>query len=466
MRNSLLVIFLLSIFNSVLFYGNSLGINVILFIIPTLIFLIWVLKNNDKVENKKGLLFTIPITLLSCTYFIYDNEFFRFLNGIVIPLLIICMYVYTITPVYSLGSLFTKTMSLIFEPLSCIGKVYRLLGSKVNGALKLSDKSKKIIKAIFITLPILIVVLLLLSSADVIFGNIFKDFVSIFKNISFGDIIGRSILIFILFTYFASVVNYLIFNYEDKPKKEKIGKGIENYTINLLITVLGVVYVIFDFIQIKSLMLHQVAEHINYSSYARSGFFQLLVIALINLVILVISKHVKDKGDKYTKVVSLVMVLLTLIIIVSSFMRMSMYESFYGYTLLRLLVYVTLITLIILLIPTTIYILKDKMNLFKSYLIVTVTIYTMLCLFPVDYFIAHNNINRYYEKNKIDIDYLENYSTDNVPLLVELYNETNDKKLKDELRSYLKEDLLFEEFNIFEYNISNNLAYKKIQDLK
>ena len=57
------------------------------------------------------------------------------------------------------------------------------------------------------------------------------------------------------------------------------------------------------------------------------------------------------------------MVFLTLIIIVSSFYRMNLYEQAYGYTLLRLGVYVALITEGILLIPTVVYIVKDKINI-------------------------------------------------------------------------------------------------------
>ena len=465
-KYSLLIVFLLSILNSVLFFDNSLGLNVVLFIIPTLIFLIWALKRNEKIKNKKGLLFVIPIILLSCTYFIYDNYLFKILNGIFIPLLMIFMYVYTISPSYSLGKLFFKTMNLIFEPLTCIGKVYRLAGRNVSKSLKLNDKRRKILKGVLISLPIVIVVLILLGSADAVFSSIFKDIYKFLDKLFSDGFVTRIVLIIILFTYMAAVLNYLLFNFGTKIVVEKKRKGIENYTINILLTVLGVIYIVFDYIQIKSLMFHQVAEHINYAQYARTGFFQLLVISLINLIILVVSKQVRNKDDKYTKIISLVMVLLTLIIIGSSFMRMCMYESYYGYTLLRFLVYVVLFTEVILLIPTTIYILRDKMNIFRHYLVITVSIYTLLCLFPVDCFIAHNNINRYYENKKFDLRYLENYRTDNVPKLIELYNKTTDKDMKENVKSYLTNTLEFEESNIFEYNLSNEIAYKKIKDLK
>ena len=158
------------------------------------------------------------------------------------------------------------------------------------------------------------------------------------------------------------------------------------------------------------------------------------------------------------------MIGLTFIIIVSSFLRMYMYESAYGYTLLRLLVYVSLITEVILLVPTVIYIINPKFNVLKYYIIIVTCCYTLLVLFPVDYFIANNNINRYYKTGKIDISYLLNDSTDNIPLLYNFYTDSKiEEGNKTILRAYL--NVIYErnkERNILEYNISREYAIKKV----
>ena len=97
MSSYIIWILLLSIWNILLFYGNRLGISVILFMIPLLIFIYIFLKKNDKIQNKKGLLFLIPIVLLSLTFTLFDNELFTFLNCIVITLLFGLMYIFTIS---------------------------------------------------------------------------------------------------------------------------------------------------------------------------------------------------------------------------------------------------------------------------------------------------------------------------------------------------------------------------------
>lgn len=466
MAKLLKYILFLCILNSILFYNKNLGINVILFMLPLLIFILYVLKDNNKINNRYGLLFVIPIILLSCTYFIYNNQFFRILNTIVISLLYIFMYIYTIKPTCQVNNFLKDIINFIFKPFYCVGNLYHILSTKINDLIKIKECNKKKLKSIIIVIPIVIIVLILLSSADMMFNSIFVNFSKLFKNLSIENIIGRIIIIIVLFTYIGGLINYLIFDYQ-KDENAKCNKfKIENYTIKLLLTILNIIYVIFDFIQIRSLIFHQVSENINYSQYAREGFFQLMFISIINLIIILVSKHSNDKENKYNKSMSIIMIILTFIIIISSFLRMNMYESVYGYTLLRLLVYITLITEVILLIPTTIYVINSKTKILKHYIIITITVYTIINLFSVDYLIAYKNINRYYNSNKIDITYLKNNHTDNIPLLIELYNKTDDKKLKKEINIYLAKIYDNDLGDFLEYNISKYNAKKEIKENK
>lgn len=458
-------VFILAILNSVLFYGKDMGTNVILFIVPILSFIYYVLKSNKKINNKKGILFMIPITLLSLSYLIYDNATFILLNGIAIIILFILMFIYTVYPTYNLEEIGKRSISLIFDPLRCIGNVYRLIGNKINEVFKISDDKKKKIKSIIIIIPIVLLVLILLTSADMEFNSIFKNFFRLFKNISLDNIIGRIIGILLFFTYVSSFVNYLVFNYKDE--KESSTFKIDGYTIRLLLIVLNILYIVFDFIQIKSLVFHNLTMDISYATYARQGFFQLMFISLINISIILISKHSKDNNyDKGIKYLNIIMILLTTIIIFSSFYRMHMYESAYGYTTLRLIVYVILFTETILLIPTFRYVINSKVNILKHFIIVTTFVYTILGIFPVDYFIASKNIERYNKTGKIDIYYLENYDSDNITLLTDLYNKTNDKEIKDELNLYLREMSTMKKTHGFqEYNISKKRAYKYLNKI-
>ena len=183
-------------------------------------------------------------------------------------------------------------------------------------------------------------------------------------------------------------------------------------------------------------MFHKISMDITYAEYARQGFFQLMFVSLINFVIILLHKKFNKKDLKFNKIMSIIMIILTAIIVVSSFMRMNMYEQAYGYTVLRLLVYVILITELIIMIPTIIYIIKDEFNITKYYLIILAIIYTIIGVLPLNYIIATRNINKYYKDNKIDIDYLTNYNYDNLPSLINLYNKTENQDIKVVLSKY------------------------------
>lgn len=474
MTNLLIYILLIAILNSILFYGKKLGLSVILFIIPLLIFLYYVLKKENKIKNFKGLLFIIPIVILSSTYFIFNNSFFRLLNIPIIIVLFTLMYLYTIKPVYNIKTIFSNIFTLLVEPLKHVSNIFNLVGSSISSKLKLSTNTKKILKSSIIVLPIVIIVILLLSSADQIFATIFNKLFSYLNNLSLKktlmDLIKRMIPICLIFFYLGATINFLLYNYEEiKDNNETKKIKIDNYTIKLLLTILNIIYLVFDIIQIKSLILHQISMNISYAEYARQGFFQLMFVSFINLVIILIAKFSATKKDTKDNIyiinMSIILVILTSVIIVSSFIRMYMYESEYGYTLLRLLVYASLITESLLLIPTIKYILDSKFNIVKYYMTILITAYTVLNFINVDYIIAYRNVNRYYEKADIDIYYLENTGTDNIPILVDLYNNTNCQELKETLDYYFKSlDTNmngFQEFNLSKYN-----ARKKLKKLK
>lgn len=454
MKNIFFYTLLLVILNSILIVNQMLGINVILFTIPLLIFLFKYLELNKLIKNKLGLLFFIPIIILSGTYFIYDN-IFNEVNIIIIPILYILMFIFTTSSVDRLGDLINKIMNIIFKPLDYIGEVLKGSRKYFDSKIKLSKDNKRKIKSILISIPVIILVIVLLSSADQMFNNLFSKIFELIKDISIPDIIYRLIIMLILFVYLNAVLLVILnkLGVSDSGKT----KEVDSYTMKVLLTSLNIIYLVFDFIQIRSLFLHNVTEGIKYADYARNGFFQLMLISIINIVIVLLYR--RSKENKYNKSMSLIMVLLTLVIIASSFYRMILYSNAYGYTVLRLGVYVTLITELILLIPTIIYIFKPKLNILSYYITILTIVYTFINLFSVDVIITNNNIKRYREKDDIDIDYLMNYHSDNIKQLIDLQDEIKDKDQKLDLEFYLKDFTPYDDdYTILEYNISRSRA--------
>lgn len=462
----------LAIWNSILFYGKDLGISVVLFMVPLLGFVIYELKVHDRIKNRFGLLFVAPILLLSLTYFIFDNQVFRIFNVVVITLLFILMYLYTIKPTFNLWEMFGDVFAIVFEPIDHVVQVLQDVEEKMLKAFKVSDEVKKYLKSLIIVVPIVLVILFLLASADMVFENIFSSFFHYFDDLEwkdfFGNLVGRLCFIAILFVYLSALIYFLVRKFSNtKYEFESLGIKVSGYTIRLLLTVLNVIYILFDIIQIRSLMLHQVTMDISYAEYARQGFFQLMFVSVINLGIILFSKAYEDKESKhgYEKFMCTMMIGLTFIIIVSSFLRMNMYESEYGCTMLRLLVYVALFTESVMLIPTVVYVFNSKFNIIKYYMVIGIGVYVLLNYSNVDMLIAKRNIDRYYQEDKIDLVYLKNEGADNIELLIDLYQNTEDADIHNALADYFyKVEFKMDGFQ--EYNLARKKANQLLWDLK
>lgn len=432
----------LSLWQSLLFWKQDLGISVLLFTIPIIWITTKLLKGNIK--NKKALLISIPIIVLSSTYFIFDNLTFYLINIVLIPILYLIMVIWAISD-FQIKSIIYKIILMIFEPLNYIGDVIRAVLKEFNPKEKdeqIGEKKEKnnIFKAVCFTGIIALIVIGLLCSADNEFAKIFS---TIFKDINIfnvSELTGRIIIIIIAFFYFAG----FFMNMLDKEnglkefeEEEKIEKK-ESYTIRMMLTVLNVVYLVFCFTQIKVLFTEQ---NIKYSEFARKGFFQLMIVSLINIVMILKAnnKNLKEteKQEKYKKTMCIVMVIFTLIIIISAFARMTLYQQNYGYTRLRILVDYTLITEIILLIPTIIYILKNKIDLIKTYFVIIITMYCLVNFINIDKIIMKNNFNRYKETGYIDLNYIMEMNNSD---LIEQLLELKDTEFKYSEKAYSQSD--------------------------
>lgn len=432
----------LSLWQSLLFWKQDLGISVLLFTIPIIWITTKLLKGNIK--NKKALLISIPIIVLSSTYFIFDNLTFYLINIVLVPILYLIMVIWAISD-FQIKSIIYKIILMIFEPLNYIGDVIRAVLKEFNPKEKdeqIGEKKEKnnIFKAVCFTGTIALIVIGLLCSADNEFAKIFS---TIFKDINIfnvSELTGRIIIIIIAFFYFAG----FFMNMLDKEnglkefKKDEKTEKKESYTIRMMITVLNLVYLVFCFTQIKVLFTEQ---NIKYSEFARKGFFQLMIVSLINIAMILKAnnKNLKEteKQEKYKKTMCIVMVIFTLIIIISAFARMTLYQQNYGYTRLRILVDYTLITEIILLIPTIIYILKNKIDLIKTYFVIIITMYCLVNFINIDKIIMKNNFNRYKETGYIDLNYLMEMNNSD---LIEQLLELKDTEFKYSEKAYSQSD--------------------------
>lgn len=475
--NIFIVSLILAIWSVVLFYGKQIGLSMLLFIIPITYYLIFILEKNNKIENNKAKILLIPIILLASTYLIYDNQFFNNLNLIVIPVLIIIMLVSLFTNVFNLEFWIEKAVELIFDPIAYLGETLKKIKLSILRKFKLKSKdnnnSKKVFKGLLITIPIALVIIGMLASADQEFSSVLYSVIRVigkaFGNMQFMEIAVRLVLIIIVFIYLSSFFDNIISNFKIEKEDKEDNDQKDNTTIKMIITTLNIIYLVFSIIQIKALIVRD--EYINYADYARQGFFQLMIISVINLIMILIAKSKSYKNNKFTNIMCLLMILFTFILIVSSAIRMYFYEQAYGYTFLRLAVYFTLLTEAILLIPTILYVLNKKKNLLKTYFSIIVTMYVIINLVNIDNIIASRNVTRYIETGKIDMVYIEsNTGTDAIKQIIRILQSDRDENGTKQIASnYLintYDRLINENTDFRDFNISKTLAKYLIEKIK
>lgn len=471
--NILIGALFLSILHSILFWKQEIGVSALLFAIPVIYITIKLLKGKTK--NPKALLISIPILLLSSTYFIFDNPVFQILNLIVMPILYVIMILMA-TSTEAQKSMVSKIISIIFEPFSYFGDLFIEIKEQIlkKFNIKKEEKEEKqqrdFVKAAFFTLVVVAVVLCLLISADTEFAEFIRDILNSIGELSVPELVVRIAIAIVLFFYIASFFTNILSEYNEINSTEtQENTPKESLTIHMILITLNIIYFIFCYIQIKSLFT---IENIKYSSYARQGFFQLMIVSLINIIMILkaTDKNLIETARqiKYKKIMCMIMLVFTLIIIISSFTRMSLYQQNYGDTRLRILVNFTLITEIILLVPTAIYITGRKINLAKSYFAIITTMYCVINFINIDNMIAKNNIDRYIETGKIDLIYIttELDSTDTIEQLVRL-KDTKFKYTKSKENNENRYDVTYTEYiNEVDYKIkqlNNYLSSKKIE---
>lgn len=294
---------------------------------------------------------------------------------------------------------------------------------KKNRKEEVKNKNTKyIIFGIIIGLPMLIVVIELLSSADAIFSKVVGE---IFHNLWSQIVFSPNVFLvmgLIIVGFFGSYCFLSALTLNNMPEWKQKTEKKNPVTAITFTSMITLVYLIFCGIQLLFLFTGGkiLPEGYTYAEYAHQGFFQLLFVCIFNLILVVCCIAVFDMS-KWLKTVLLVFSGCTYIMIASSAWRMILYIETYHLSFLRVLVLWFLAMLVVLMAGVMINIVREKLNLFRYSMTVVTVFYLVFSFGRVDYFIAKYNISQMGEAISLeDVEYLTNLSMDAVPALAEL----------------------------------------------
>jgi hypothetical protein len=235
-------------------------------------------------------------------------------------------------------------------------------------------------------------------------------------------------------------------------------------------SVLTAVYLIFCTVQIFYLFIGglKLPEGYSYANYARSGYFQLLFVCLLNLVMVLICLHY-FREHRVLKVILTMICGCTFIMIISSLYRMLLYINAYQLTFTRVLVLWSLLVLTILLIGIVISIFKNEFSLFRFCMIVVSVSYLCLSVSHQDYWIAKYNVTATMDHvTETDRNYLYQLSADAAPIVISLDYKMEDKddyttkfyfQNRDSYLARIRSE--GEQLSIRRFNLSKWIAYRE-----
>jgi hypothetical protein len=220
---------------------------------------------------------------------------------------------------------------------------------------------------------------------------------------------------------------------KEKPKnisRFRLGM-IESGIILGLVDLLFAVFVIIQFAYFFGGQNTIESRGLTYSSYARSGFFELIAVSVMTLGLGLWLDHVtirhEQRENRIFRGLVIVIVALTTVMLVSASQRMLLYEEAFGFTHLRVYTHISMLWLGILFGVFLLSLFRVKKHIFSfGALLVAIGYLGTLNIMNVDLYIAERNIARYHEGRALDLSFLTMLSADALPAIIPLHEELKD----------------------------------------
>ena len=329
------------------------------------------LKKLNWLINPRLFFWAIPIVVISSFNAIFQLAIFHYFNVVIIIILFAIIII---------GA--TNKEKIQYESLTYWRKIGRVtlshFSAGINLQKRLSTMTKltknstlsRILLGIACALPVSGIILVLMLSGDQVFLALTTQF---FQNIelNFFVFIWRLIVITFMTVYFSG---FLYQAHAIKTSQVIVPpKNLDTIIAVSFLAVLNVLFAVFCYIQFAFLFTggaNTLPQGVTYSEYAREGFFQLLLITIINFGVIIIFMKYFQKMTPSIKFMLLLLSIFTGVLIASSFYRMNLYMDVFGFTPLRMMVVTFLAMESFFLIATIYALFKPRFNIFKFYLMV------------------------------------------------------------------------------------------------
>lgn len=392
--------------------------------------------------DKSIALFLAPLFFFAIMVYVRAAEFLTFLNLSLTLVFLILIADFVIGLRLRDYFIVDYLKSCILVPLNVLDKLFAALSDipAVLGSAKERDRTSEIVRGVLLALPVLLIFLLLLSSADLVFHKYVAKIIDIRIT---PELIFRTMLVVFATAAFTGAFTYLFIRparagddrrgADDRQSLGVIEGSILLGSVDLLFLSFIVVQVAYLFGGKRNIAL----KGVTYAEYARRGFFELIAVAAISFLLIWLTEKYIFRGEAgHTlnfKLLGSGLILEVLAIMVSAFRRLALYEGAYGYTILRFYSHIFIVWLAVIFALLLIKIFtNEEENAFAFRAFISALAFVaFLNIFNPDAFIARQNIARYKETGKLDVWYLSRLSEDAWPETAAVLDLKDDKLRRD-----------------------------------
>jgi len=205
-----------------------------------------------------------------------------------------------------------------------------------------------VLRGLAVAIPIVLIFIALFSAADAVFARVIDDVFGL--DLDLGDLPGRVLVGAALAWVAAGGLAFAAAEHRDPATAAPPGPGWRVGTTEAVTILLAVVAVFVLFVALQAAYLFGgldtlEATGMTYAEYARRGFFELVVVAVLAGGIVIGVERLSRARTRLLLGAAIGLVLLTGVVLASAALRLRLYQEAFGWTELRLYVLATIVLL-------------------------------------------------------------------------------------------------------------------------
>jgi hypothetical protein len=287
-----------------------------------------------------------------------------------------------------------------------------------------------VLRGVLIAFPVLAVFSALFASADPVFNEGLKRILNLEH---LPEYFLRFILILLLGFCLVGIYLHAILPAHPASRPDPSKPWMKPFLgwteTAILLGALDLLFITFVILQVRYLfggMANINETGFTYSEYARRGFNELVVVAVMSILLILSLATVARLENQLQKtgftVGAVLLMANVLVILASSLQRLMLYENAYGFSEQRTLSHIFIYWLGAVVLTVIVLELVHQRGRFALALLVAAVGFSLsLVIINVDGFVARQNVQRAVQGEDLDVAYFSSLSDDFVPVIMEFY---------------------------------------------